>query len=138
MSKPLIIGIVDDDDIYRFTILRTIKILGLSNNTVNFNDGKAALDFMIENVDEIEKLPDVIFLDVNMPVMDGFEFMREYVKLIPAIGKKITVFMMSSSVNPEDIDRAKSIPEITDYIVKPIVQGKLVTIISDMQQSGIL
>lgn len=138
MSKPLIISIIDDDDIYRYTILKTIQALNISRQTLIFIDGEQALQFMTDNVANVDELPDVILLDVNMPVMDGFGFMEEYVKLIPRIAKKIIVFMISSSVNPKDIDLAKSIPEITDYIVKPIEPGKLVRILADLENKGLL
>lgn len=136
MSRQFIISVVDDDDIYRFTILKTVKKLGLSRKTIAFSDGKEALDFIIQKMGSIDDIPDVILLDVNMPVMDGFEFMKAYTRLLPTIGKKIKVFMISSSVNPEDIDRAKGIPEIIDYIVKPIEPGKLVRIIADLEKGG--
>jgi CheY-like chemotaxis protein len=99
-----------------------------------FSDGEEALDFMLDNLHK--ELPDVIFLDIDMPIMDGFEFMEEYVKIKPKLGKKITIYMVSSSVDPVDIDRAKKISEITDYIVKPITQDQLTYIIGELVDNG--
>lgn len=67
-----------------------------------------------------------------MPVMDGFQFMEEYVKIKPRVGKKITIYMVSSSLDPVDIERAKRISAISDYIVKPIGLGRLKTIIEGL------
>jgi CheY-like chemotaxis protein len=72
-----------------------------------------------------------------MPIMDGFEFMEEYVKIKPKVGKKITVYMISSSVNPVDLEKAKSISEISDYIIKPIKAEKLASIIKELEQPSL-
>lgn len=132
------IGIVDDDDIYRFTIMKTIQALNLSAKILVFTDGEQALDYITKNIGNDALLPSVILLDVNMPVLDGFGFMSEYSKLIPELPNKINIFMISSSINPADVNRAKSIPEVTDYIVKPIVVGKLVRIFADLERKGYL
>ncbi|MDX1768454.1 MAG: response regulator [Arenibacter troitsensis] len=136
MSSSLNVCIVDDDDIYQFTMVRTMKSLNLTDNIMVFSDGEEALDFMLDNLHNDKELPDVIFLDIDMPIMDGFQFMEEYVKIKPKLGKKITIYMVSSSVDPVDIDRAKKITEITDYIVKPITHDQLTTIVQELDSRG--
>ena len=138
MSKPFIICIVDDDDIYKFTMKKMIEMNKLARKLIIFSDGEEAINFMIDNVANSVNLPDVIFLDINMPIMDGFQFMEEYVKLKPKVGKKITIYMVTSSVDSADIDRAKSIAEISDYIVKPIKSEDLKNIIDDLEKQGLL
>lgn len=125
MSKPHVVAIVDDDDIYRYTIVKNIQALQVSKKILVFKNGAEVLEYMLENMDKVENLPDTILLDVNMPVMDGFEFIEEYEKFEPEIKSNITVFMISSSINPADINRAKSNAEISDYITKPIGSSKL-------------
>ncbi len=137
MKNPFVISIVDDDDIYRYSIMRTLKDLNVTKKILVFRDGEEAIDFMLDNLGNSQDLPDVIFLDINMPIMDGFEFMEEYVKIKPKVGKKITVYMISSSVNPVDLEKAKSISEISDYIVKPIEAEKLVSIIKELEQPSL-
>ncbi|MCM4165646.1 MULTISPECIES: response regulator [unclassified Arenibacter] len=136
MNSSINVCIVDDDDIYRFTMIKTLRSLKLTNKIKVFSDGEEALDFMLDNLHNDKELPDVIFLDIDMPIMDGFEFMEEYVKLKPKLGKKITIYMVSSSVDPVDIDRAKKISEITDYIIKPITQDQLTYIIQEFVGDG--
>jgi len=138
MNKKLIFGIVDDDDIYRYTIQRTIRDLDLSEKNLIFTNGEQALQFLLDHTDSAGELPDVLLLDVNMPIMDGFEFMKEYENIASNLVKKIVIFMISSSVNPVDIDRAKNFPGITDYIVKPIEPGKLQRIISELDWHGLV
>lgn len=133
MSKPFIICIVDDDDVYRYTMTRTIQVVGLAKKILIFEDGEQAMEFMIENVANAQNLPDLIFLDINMPVMDGFQFLEEYVKIKPSVGKKITIYMITSSVDPADVERAKKFEEISDYIVKPIKPDQLSSIVNALQ-----
>ena len=134
MSDNLIIYIIDDDDIYQFALRRNLNVLDLDKELLFFKDGEEAMDFLTENLEEGKKLPDIIFLDINMPIMDGFEFMEHFVQLRPRLGKCITVYMVSSSVDPADLKRAKAISEISDYLIKPVELeelGKLVLEIAE-------
>jgi len=132
MNNVLKTCIVDDDLIYRYTMVKTLKSTKLPMEIMAFSDGEEAIDFMLDNLDQDSVFPDVIFLDIDMPVMDGFQFMEEYVKIKPRVGKKITIYMVSSSLDPIDIERAKNISAISDYIVKPIGLGRLKAIIEEL------
>mgnify|MGYP000427090715 CR=1 FL=1 len=138
MKKPFIICIIDDDDIYQYAFKRALGNVKIQKKILTFSDGEEALDFMVDNVGNASDLPDIIFLDINMPIIDGFQFMEEYVKIKPRVGKKITIYMVSSSVNPEDLNRAKSISEISDYIVKPVEVSKLSELLVDLNKEGLL
>ncbi|MBU2939526.1 response regulator [Lacinutrix sp. C3R15] len=129
MNKNFNFCIVDDDDIYQFTIKKTIQALNYSKSIIAFSDGEEALHFMLDNLTNEEELPDIILLDINMPIMDGFQFMEEFIKIKPKLSKKITIYMASSSVDETDIKKAHEISEISDYIIKPIKQGKIKSII---------
>lgn len=132
MSSPLnreIICIVDDDEVYQFTASRSIKSSSVVKQVLIFGDGEKAYDYLTENLNNREQLPDVIFLDINMPYMDGWEFIDHFAKLKPNLAKPITVYMVSSSVVPDDVDRAKAISEITDYLIKPIDKDTFLKII---------
>ena len=132
MKSSLNVCIVDDDDIYQYTMVKTMELLNLTDKIRVFSDGEEALDFMLDNLQNDKELPDIIFLDIDMPIMDGFQFMEEYIKLKPDLGKKITIYMVSSSVDPVDIERAKKISDITDYIVKPVTHDQLKHIVGDL------
>ncbi|SIQ10515.1 response regulator [Maribacter ulvicola] len=132
MNDVLKTCIVDDDSIYRYTMVKTLESTQLPMEIMTFSDGEEAIDFMLDNLDEDSVFPDVIFLDIDMPVMDGFQFMEEYIKIKPRVGKKITIYMVSSSLDPVDITRANNISAISDYIVKPIGLGKLKEIMTEL------
>ena len=136
MEKLLVICIVDDDDVYKFTLNKTIESQNFANKIMMFSDGEEAIDFLSDNLNDPNNLPDVIFLDINMPIMDGFEFMEEYIKIKPYVGKKIIIYMVTSSIDPIDIERSKAISEISDYIVKPIDANQLAEIVEKLESSS--
>lgn len=117
--------VIDDDKIYVYGLKKLINIKQLCSNLIEFPNGKEAIDFLA-NPENINSLPDIIFLDINMPVMDGWDFMESYAKIKPQLGKKIIVYMVSSSINDDDILRAKKISDISDYVIKPVNADKLI------------
>lgn len=120
MSQPSIICIIDDDAIYQFTIARTLEIQNAAEKVLTFSDGETAFQFIADHLDHPSDLPDVIFLDINMPVMDGWQFLEAYNKIKSTIAKNITIYLVTSSIDPADVARAKSIDTITQYLTKPI------------------
>lgn len=114
-SSPLI-AVIDDDSVYQFTASRTLKATHLPHEILQFQNGQEALSFLRGSA----PLPDIIFLDINMPITDGWAFLEEFHKLKARLTKEIKIYMVSSSIDPRDQNRAKSIPEVTDYMEKPI------------------
>ncbi len=123
--KPPIVElacIIDDDNIYITLIKKIIKTKKLSKNLLIFNDGKQSIDYfetLLQNLSE-DKIPEIIFLDLNMPVMNGWEFLERFTKIKNKFNKVITLYIVSSSINPIDIDRAKNLSSVQDYLIKPV------------------
>ncbi|MDY8135227.1 response regulator [Aquimarina sp. 2201CG5-10] len=115
--------IIDDDNIYISLVSKIIELKKLSESVLVFNNGKEALDFFLkvlkEDIQDYD-VPQVIFLDLNMPIMDGWEFLHEFSKIKNKLSKKIDLYVVSSSIDSRDIERAKSIDAVSDYITKPI------------------
>lgn len=120
-----IVCVIDDDRIYRFTIERYLKVHKLSEQIIEFSDAEDALNFLESNVLNKAVLPDIIFLDLNMPIIDGWKFMLKYQEFSSKLTKPIQIYMFSSSIDTRDRDRARDFPEISDFIVKPISEQKL-------------
>lgn len=132
MKKINTACVIDDDQVYTFTIKRMISNAGIAEKTLFFHNGKVALDFFRENAHHAEQLPELILLDINMPVLDGWQFMDQFVKLLPQIKKRITIYIVSSSIDEEDFNHAKAISEISGFIVKPITPDFLITTVSQL------
>ena len=124
--------LVDDDDVFVFLTTKMLEQSKLIELIKIFDNGYDALVFLKENMDNVEVLPDVILLDLSMPIMDGWQFLEEYVKIHPVIGKKITIYICSSSISPDDINRAKAINEVSDFIIKPMTKDKLMEMIKNL------
>lgn len=129
MSSIKNIFLVDDDATFVFLTKRIILSTAIVTNINEFGDGQEAIEFLKKNIDHIEVLPDVILLDLSMPVMDGWEFLEEYVTFDQKIKKKIKLYIVSSSISPHDIERAKHFSVVTDFIIKPIVKEKFIEIL---------
>lgn len=114
--------IVDDVAADRFFVRRSIRKVFAKAEVVEFAYAAEALAFL--------KTPDrpelqIIITDINMPRMDGFEFADQYVNLYPELKGQARVFVMSSSINPGDRERALSQPGIDGFFVKPVTQDAI-------------
>ncbi len=115
------ICLIDDDKIYQFTARKMLEATGMAGQIYSFYDGSEAINYFSgENTKDAANLPDVIFLDINMPIMNGWEFLEEYEKLCGNFPKNILLYVVSSSVDDADIRRSRQFASVTDYIVKPI------------------
>lgn len=114
--------IIDDDKVYVNLVKKIIETKKLCENLMVFRDGKQSIDYfeaLMENMKE-DRIPEIIFLDLNMPVMDGWEFLERFTKIKNKFNKVITLYVVSSSINPLDVKRAKSLSSVKDYLIKPI------------------
>ncbi len=125
--------LIDDDKIYQFTARKILESTGLANNILSFYNGSEAIGFFRDKLTkDPDQLPDIIFLDINMPVMNGWQFLEEYHKLLANIKKSIIIYVVSSSVDDCDIQRSKQFSSVTDYIVKPINRIKYQQLIEQL------
>lgn len=108
-NAALNICIVDDDKIYQFTAKKIVESIGFSTKIQSFYNGEDALLYLKENLSQKENLPDIIFLDINMPVKGGWHFLDDYISIQHQIPKKIIIYMVSSSVDDYDIKKQKSL-----------------------------
>ena len=125
-------AVIDDDEVFTFLTSKAIEKTNLVEVIKVFVNGLDALNFLKENVGNPEELPEIIFLDLSMPIMDGWQFLEEYIKLNPKIGKKIVIYICSSSISPDDINKAKEISAVTDYIIKPVSKDMLAEILTKL------
>jgi CheY-like chemotaxis protein len=137
MSKTIdAVCVVDDDIVYQFTTKKLIQHTKLVDKILVFSDGEKAIEFFQSLDSTPENTPDIVLLDINMPIMDGWDFLKAYVLVKPRLPKKVTIYLVSSSVHGIDIERAKQISDVTDYIIKPVTKDKLVEIFQDYLETN--
>lgn len=129
-TKAPIIALVDDDQIFQLTASRTIKSTQLTDRILQFENGEDALEFLKRNSGNADLLPDYIFLDINMPIVDGWMFLEDYTHLKNKLSKNIQIYMISSSIDPRDMTRAKQNQEVRQYIIKPVTREKFIELLS--------
>lgn len=122
--------LVDDDDVTNFLSREMLRIYMSSPQIDTALNGQEAIDYLRSRIDDPRQLPDIILLDINMPVMDGWEFLAEFEKLKGPGFEKIHIIMFTSSVYYEDIDKAKTYPIVTDIFSKPLDESKIKAIIA--------
>jgi len=124
--------IVDDDAIFTFTTKRLLEMHHLTNRIEVFPDGLKALEKLQENEENNLSSPNIILLDINMPLMDGWQFMDEFSLLEDK--KNILVYLVSSSIDPRDREKARRYKDIQDFVVKPISLDALIELYADARQ----
>jgi CheY-like chemotaxis protein len=124
--------LIDDDDIFVFLTKKTILKVTANVDVEVFSDGLQAITHLKQIKDQPELLPDVIFLDLNMPVMDGWEFLAEYQQLYASFAKQNELYIVSSSISPHEMERSKSISAVSEFIIKPLVKEKFLEILESL------
>ena len=114
------IMLIDDDiatTVYNEIIIEDVECV---KKVISMNSAEEALTYLNSTGNEESIQPNLILLDINMPTMDGWEFLNEFLKIKNNLNKKITLYVVSSSIDPRDLERVKSFNMVTDYLIKPI------------------
>ncbi|MDG1571150.1 response regulator [Robiginitalea sp. M366] len=122
--------IIDDDPIYQFGMKILMSEVDFSEQILIYQDGQEAIDGLLQKLGRGEALPPVIFLDLNMPIKDGWDFLDDFVQIPHNNREKVTIYVISSSINPADRERARQYEVVGNYIVKPISSENLKEIIA--------
>ena len=132
MKKKLnCILLIDDDDATNFIHKIVIKKTECAEKVVAVTDGQAALDFLTSTEDGKHPQPDLIFLDINMPIMDGWEFLDNYEQLNSEQKAKIVIIMLTTSLNPDDRSKAEILPNVSSFMSKPLTEEMLAEILEE-------
>lgn len=114
------IFIVDDDLVFHFIMKRLFAKTSMDVKTSYFFNGSEAITELKNSIDD-DLIPDLILLDINMPVCDGWQFLEEFKKMKHVLKKEIMVYLVSSSEDVSDLDKSKTYKdEVQHYYHKPM------------------
>jgi CheY-like chemotaxis protein len=122
--------LVDDNEIDNLINQKMIEAAEICDNIFLHSGAKGALEFL-KNIEKLNSkgedgyLPDLIFLDIDMPLMDGFQFLDEFEKLSDSVKNHCKIVMLTSSLNPQDMSKAKKNKFVIKYLNKPLTQDSL-------------
>lgn len=131
MSEGKKIYIVDDDPIHRLLMNKLFARQPMPYQLEFFENGQKAIDALQSAINgEADKsIPDLILLDIEMPILNGWQFMDNYQSLDEVVKENIDLYMVSSSFSDEDQERVKHYPDVKNYIVKPIRLERIVELL---------
>ena len=119
MELPLV-WIIDDDNLFYMITKNNLRKTGIETTNEFFCDGLDSLNALLERVKNNQTLPTLIILDLNMPLYDGWSFVQGYMNLPPETRSKMKLHICSSSIDPADITKAESIPDVLGFQEKPL------------------
>lgn len=129
LSKHKAVMLIDDNDIDNFINEKIIKGCFFADNVYVHSGSQSALEFLknletLKNV-PLELKPSFIFLDINMPIMDGFHFLGEFEKFPLKFRSSIKIVMLTTSLNQSDIERVKPFKSVVKFLHKPLTEMNL-------------
>jgi len=129
MERKLNIWIVDDDPIFQMIFKMMIERVNALIAIGQFKNGQEAID-AIKNIGKDEdRIPDYIFLDINMPIKTGWDFLNELPAIVdPSFIARTKVYIVSSSINPEDEEKARTYSLTEDFLIKPLSESLIESI----------
>lgn len=131
MKQHKTIVIIDDDKIFHVLTRRILEKAGLADEILEFYDGREALIYLQNNLSDTLKFPDLIFLDIEMPFMDGWQFLDEYSSLIST--KAVSIYIVSSSISALDYERSQHYKTVKGFIIKPFRLEKMMEILTELK-----
>lgn len=132
MKKIETACIIDDDPIFIYGTKRLMTEIEFCETILVFENGQDAIDGLQNIMASSDKLPSVIFLDLNMPIMNGWEFLEHFEKITNHNRKKTAIYIISSSVDPRDLERIKNYQVVNSYILKPISKEDLNSVLENV------
>ena len=127
--------IIDDDEICSYINIRVAQTCGLFEEINSVHDGRAALDFLRQVCDGTAAAPDIILLDLNMPLINGFDFIGALRQLSFPNKENVKIIVLTSSTQPQDLQQAESLG-IDHYLTKPLTVNELQNTIFSLRKSA--
>jgi CheY-like chemotaxis protein len=132
MNSKIDLLVIDDDDINIFIIKKIVEKTGYDINMVSKTNGQLAIDHLTNILEKNETFPQLILIDINMPVLNGWEFLEAYDNL--NVIQRVDMYMLSSSVYENDIEKAKTYKKVKGFISKPLSINRLIELFDNLSK----
>jgi CheY-like chemotaxis protein len=93
-----------------------------------FSNGQKGFDYLLGSLKNPKDIPNYIFLDINMPIMDGWQFLEEFSSIEDKFTKNVNIYLVTSSIDERDIEKATKFTNVKEYLVKPISENKILEV----------
>ncbi|HVD99234.1 MAG TPA: response regulator [Cytophagaceae bacterium] len=123
-----VVCLIDDDEVYQFIFRRQVEISNLASQILIFPNGQKGFDYLKNALKDPGSLPKYIFLDINMPIMDGWQFLEEFSAIKNELTEDIHIYLVTSSIDERDIEKANKISDVKEYLIKPISEHKILQV----------
>lgn len=137
MDKNTRFIVIDDDALNNKICRACIEKLFKEANVTTFTDPQLGFDHLsAEYADPENELEAILFLDINMPVMNGWEFLEKFEKLEDTLKRKIKIYILSSSVDKRDMEKAQANKNVVYYLIKPLTKETIALITYAQKKSN--
>lgn len=123
MIKVKLAYIVEDDETASFLVKRIVDSFPEISESKTYFNGETAFNTLVNDYQKSQVLPDLILLDINMPIMDGWEFLDALIKVNPEAS--IPVYILTSSIDPNDLKKSHLYKHVKGFLTKPLTRAKL-------------
>jgi len=127
--KSIKIALVDDDQVFHFIVNRSLINLYPDSKLLSFSNCADFFNFLKRNLDDTSLIPDIILLDLNTPFMSGWEFLDCYEAIEGNLMKRPEIYLISSSIDPQDVEKAQYFNSVSAFYSKPLAPEQLLEII---------
>jgi len=134
MKRIATVCIIDDDVFFQYLAKKSLESSDKVMKILQFHDGEEAIEYFLEHKDDEQKIPDLVFLDLNMPFMDGWQFLDEFTA--NQFKKElITIYICTSSNSKFDQIKFGTYPQLEGYLIKPIPRKEFIDTLEKMLQN---
>lgn len=135
MKKIATVCVIDDDVFFQYMAKKSLEATKQVINILQFHDGEEAIEYFIANKDNDENTADLVFLDLNMPYMDGWQFLDEFTKT-DFKKELITIYICTSSNSKFDHEKFLQYPKLKGYLIKPIPKKEFIDTLEQVLMEG--